>query len=142
MKASNAAIDLIKRYEGCELEAYLDSHGKWAVGYGQTGKHITPGLRILQSEADQWLKNHVAQLQDDITELVSVPLTQQQFDALVSLVYNIGIGAFARSTLLKKLNQQHYDEAASQLLRWDHSQGVQLPGLANRRAAEYRLFNS
>jgi lysozyme len=140
VKASKEAVDLIKQWEGCSLDSYQDAKGKWAVGYGQNGQHIGPGMRILQSEADQWLANHVAELQEQMTKLITVPITQKQFDALVSLVYNIGIGAFANSTLLKKLNTQHYDAAGMEILRWTHSHGVELEGLVRRRSAEYRLY--
>lgn len=140
MKASSTALNHIKKYEGCQMESYEDSNGRWAVGYGQTGPQITKGLRITQLEADAFLRNHVERVQEDISRLVKVKLTQNQFDALVGLVYNIGLGAFSSSTLLKKINGDKMEEAAQEILKWTHSQGKELPGLKNRRQDEYYLF--
>lgn len=142
MKASKQAVDLIKRHESLQLDAYQCDGDKWTIGYGQTGAHIGPGLKITPFEAEEWLKNHISTLQDDITKLVKVKITQPQFDALVSLVYNIGITAFRHSTLLKKLNNNDVDGAAQEILRWEHSNGVKLEGLSRRRREEYHLFRA
>lgn len=142
MKATGNAISLIKQFEGKELRSYQDAKGKWAIGYGQTGRHIGPGLVITDKEAEDMLKAHVARLEDDISDLVNVPLKQEQFDALVSFVYNVGIGAFSTSTLLRLLNQGHKDMAADELLKWVHADGQELAGLRSRRFAEYQLFRS
>lgn len=142
MKTTSQAYSLIKSHEGCELESYLDKHDRWAIGYGVTGKGIAKGLRITQHEAELMLANRVTSLEDQVTDLVNVPLTQPQFDALVSLTYNIGIGAFSTSTLLRLLNNKQYSDAAREILKWDHSGGKTLPGLTSRRLAEFRLFNS
>lgn len=142
MKATKRCIDLIKQFEGKRLTSYQDAKGKWAIGYGQTGKHIGPGLVITDAEAEAMLKNHVEDLQEKVWDLIKVKLTQEQFDALVCLAYNIGIGAFSTSTLLKELNQKNFMAAGDEILRWTHSQGVELPGLIARRRAEYHLFNT
>lgn len=139
MKASNAAVKLIKQFEGLRLHSYEDGSG-WSVGYGQSGQHIGPGLKITEFEAEQMLKNHIAGLQEEMSELITSKITQNQFDALVSLVYNIGINAFKRSTLLKRLNEDRHSEAGLELLRWNHIRGVESEGLTNRRREEYRLF--
>lgn len=142
MKPSHEAYAMIKLYEGKRLESYLDAAGVWTIGYGQTGQHIGPGLRITDHEAEQWLKNHVEGTAEDIRDLVKVKLTQSQFDALVSLVYNIGIGAFSTSTMLRLINNNQMREAAGQFERWVYAGGKELPGLVSRRAAEERLFRS
>jgi lysozyme len=142
VKATKRCMDLIKQYEGKELKSYQDAKGKWAIGYGQTGKHIGPGLVITDKEAEDMLRNHVESLQEHVWDLIKVKLTQEQFDALVCFAYNVGIGAFSTSTLLKELNQGHFITAGTELLRWTHSQGVELPGLIARRRAEYELFNT
>jgi len=132
---------LIKEFEGLRTRSYRDAHDHWALGYGETGEHITEGLTITEHEANVWLDNRIYQVSGDIRKAVTVPLTQGQFDALVSLVYNVGITAFRHSTLLKLLNHEKYYEAATELLKWDHSQGKEIDGLSNRRRSEYRLFN-
>lgn len=132
---------MIKEFEGLRTRSYLDFHGKWALGYGETGEHITEGLTITTHEADVWLDNRIYQLSGEIRKAVTVPLTQGQFDALVCLVYNVGITAFRHSTLLKLVNQEKYYEAATELLKWDHSQGKEIDGLYNRRRREYQVFN-
>ncbi len=141
MIASYKAIDLIKRFEGCKLDSYQDPKGIWTIGYGQTGPNIGPGLKITTKEAEDLLVNHLARLQEQLSHLVTAPLKQNQFDALTSLVYNIGITKFSYSTLLKKLNRKEYDSAAAEILRWDHIDGVESPGLLVRRSAEYSLFH-
>lgn len=135
------ARKLIKEFEGLRTRSYLDTHDKWALGYGETGEHITEGLSITEHEAGVWLDNRIFSLSGEIRKAVTVPMSQGQFDALVSLAYNVGITAFKHSTLLKLLNQERYYEAASELLKWDHSQGKQIEGLSDRRRQEYQLFN-
>lgn len=142
MKASYKCEDLVKQFEGKKLESYMDSKGKWAIGYGQTGRHIGPGLRITDHEAEIMLKNALQDLQEKVTDLINVQLNQSQFDALVCFTYNVGIGAFSTSTLLKELNKGNFDEAANQLLRWSNSEGSFSRGLHNRRLAEYQLFKN
>lgn len=142
MKATGRSISIIKSFEGCKLESYQDAGGVWTIGWGQTGRNIGPGLRITQLEADQFLQNHVGEVERQISSLVSAPLSQNQFDALVSFVYNVGAGAFASSTLLKKLNRQDYSGAASELLRWNKDDGKLSHGLVNRRFEEHRMFSS
>lgn len=132
---------LIREFEGLRTRSYLDSHSKWALGYGETGEHITEGLTITPREAEVWLDNRIYQISGEIRKAVTVPLTQGQFDALVCLVYNVGITAFRHSTLLKFINQDKPYDAAGELLKWNHSQGHEIPGLSERRRREYQLFN-
>ena len=140
MKISDAGIDLIKEFEGCKLAAYQDSVGVWTVGFGATGGDVCQGLTITQDDAEKRLRKHLEGVERAIGRLVSVPLTQGEFDALCSFVYNLGEGALAKSTLLKMLNASDYDGAAQQFLRWNRAGGQVLAGLTRRREAEMRRF--
>lgn len=140
MIPSKTSIDTIKNWEKLRLEAYLDQAGIWTIGYGETGPHIGPGLKVTPQEAEGWLASRTDALSVSITKLVAVPLKQHQFDALVSLAYNIGITAFAHSTLLKLINQGQMDLAASEFVKWDHVKGREVAGLRARRLAERSLF--
>ena len=142
MKISQAGIDLIKQFEGCKLAAYTDSVGIWTIGYGSTGKDVCQGLTITQEEAENRLRKHLEGVEAAINRLVSVPLTQHEFDALCSFVYNIGETAFGKSTCLRKLNDSDYDGAAAEILRWDKAGGAPVVGLTRRRQAEKALFES
>lgn len=141
MTPSQACYDLIKHYESCRLTAYLDSVGIPTIGYGHTAG-VNMGDTCTQEQADQWLKEDVKHASDAINTHVKATLTQHQFDALVSLCYNIGEGNFDKSTLLKLLNSNQFDAAAEQFKRWDMAGGKHLAGLANRRAGEENLFDS
>lgn len=142
MNISEKGIKLIKNFEGCRLEAYKCPAGIWTVGYGHTGSTVHQGLKISQSEADSLLKTDLIIHCNNVSKLVKVPLNQNQFDALVSLEYNIGYGNFSRSTLLKLLNTKNYKDAAEQFAVWRLGGGKILPGLVKRRKAEKDLFLS
>ena len=142
MNISEKGIKLIKNFEGCRLEAYKCPAGIWTVGYGHTGSTVHQGLKISQSEADSLLKTDLIIHCNNVSKLVKVPLNQNQFDALVSLEYNIGYGNFSRSTLLKLLNAKNYKDAAEQFAVWRLGGGKILPGLVRRRKAEKDLFLS
>lgn len=141
MDASPACYALIKHFEGCRLTAYADSVGVWTIGYGHT-KGVTRGQTITEAEADDLLRQDVAVAESGVRRNVKVPLTQGQFDALVSFVFNLGSEQLAESTLLRKLNASRYEEASAEFSRWVHAGGVELPGLVKRRAAERALFDS
>ena len=144
MQISQAGIDAIKRHEGLRLFAYQDVAGVWTVGYGST-KGVEPGQHITSSEAEFRLRRDLEWVEKCIADNVTVPLTQNQYDALCSLIFNIGSGAFKDSTLLRKLNAGDYAGAAEQFTRWDKATvgGVLQPvaGLASRRRAEQSLFS-
>jgi GH24 family phage-related lysozyme (muramidase) len=142
MTASDKAIALIKQWEGCKLEAYTDSAGIWTVGYGTTGPGIQEGTTISQRTAEGMLLDRVQTLVYLISDYVKPILTQNQFDALVSLVYNIGITAFKGSTLLRCINLRQWSQAAGEILRWDHVGALESEGLKARRKAESALFMS
>ena len=142
MKISQVGIDLIKDFEGCYLEAYADIVGVWTVGYGSTGTDICKGLRITAQDAENRLRRHLEKNEAAIERMVTVPLTQGEFDALCSFCYNLGDGALQNSTLLKLLNQSDYDGAAGQFERWNKAGGKEVAGLTRRRQAERRLFET
>jgi lysozyme len=143
MRVSSKGLDLIKRFEGCRLEVYLCPAGKRTAGYGTTGHGVAEmplGAPITQEQADAWLAEDVAEFAQAVEKAVKVPVTQNEFDALTSFAYNVGVEAFEHSTLLKKLNERDRAGAAAEFLRWIHAGGRELSGLVKRRAAERELF--
>lgn len=144
---SQAGVDLIKFYEGLELQAYQDTGKVWTIGYGHTsaagGLKVYNGLTITLSEAEQLLKDDLARMTYPVIKrLVKVDLTQGQFDALCSFIYNLGEGQVSKSTLLKLLNAKDYEGASAQFGRWVYDNGQKLKGLIRRRAAERELFDN
>ena len=146
MQISNNGINLIKQFEGCKLTAYQDSVGVWTIGYGWTqpveGKPVAKGMTITQQKANDLLTDGVAQYEKGVTNLVTVPVNQNQFDALVDFAYNLGVNALKGSTLLKKLNAGDYAGAANEFPKWNKAGGKELAGLTRRREAERSLFLS
>ena len=141
MQISKAGLDLIKQFEGLYLKAYSCPAGVPTIGYGHTAG-VAMGQSITQQQADDYLRRDVRQFERAVSRLVRVPLTQGQFDALVSFAFNLGEGALAQSTLLRLLNAGDYAGAAAQLDRWNKAGGRVLPGLVRRRAAERALFEA
>ncbi|WP_191939625.1 lysozyme (plasmid) [Pantoea agglomerans] len=139
MKVSSRGLELIKQSEGIFLQAYRCPANVLTIGYGHTAG-VQPGDVITAKQADTFLQEDVAESVRAVNRLVTVPLTQNQFDALVSFVFNLGIGNFRTSTLLKKLNAGDYTGAADEFSRWVRAGGKQLPGLIKRRDAEKSLF--
>lgn len=144
MKTSQAGIDLIKQFEGVRLESYVCPAGVLTVGVGHTSAagspKVVPGMKITYQEANAILANDLVKYEDAVDRLVKVPLTQNQFDALVSFTFNVGEGALAKSTLLKKLNAGDYDAVPAELMKWTKGGGKELPGLVRRRRAEAALW--
>ncbi|UGA40291.1 lysozyme [Chromobacterium haemolyticum] len=141
MNISANGIKLIQQFEGLRLKAYQDAVGVWTIGYGHTGPDVTPGLVITQAQADALLARDLSRFETGVTRLAQVPLNQNQFDALVSFSYNLGLGSLQNSTLLRLLNQRDYAGAAAQFPRWNKAGGkVLLACLTRRRAAEQALF--
>jgi len=141
MRTSPAGIALICRFEGCKLDAYRDSVGVETIGYGHTGAGVSEGLHIDQARAEQLLASDLVTFECQVSSAVRVPLSQNQFDSLVSLSFNIGAGAFRNSSLLKRLNGGDYRGAASEFGRWVHAGAEVSPGLVARRASEQAMFN-
>lgn len=140
MNVSEKGINLIKKFEGCKLEGYYCPSNIPTIGYGHTGADVKVGMKITQAQADNFLKKDLIIHSNNVSKLVKVPLNQNQFDALVSLEYNIGYGNFSKSTLLKLLNSKDYKGAAKQFAVWRMGGGKILPGLEKRRKAERDLF--
>jgi lysozyme len=144
MTTGQAGLKLIESFEGLRLTAYWDNHVPpiLTVGFGHTGSDVSEGMTITQDQAEAYLQQDLATAEGTINTDVTVALNQNQFDALVSLVYNIGSGNFRSSTLLKVLNQGEYDQVPAQFMRWDQSGGQVNPGLQRRRQAESDLFST
>ena len=139
MKISQEGIALIKKFEGCELEAYKCPAGVWTIGYGHT-KDVKEGDRINKDEANYLLEEEMIEYEGYINDIVEVPLEQNQFDALTSWVYNLGSSNLMSSTMLTLLNEGKYDEVPQQIKRWNKAGGKVLDGLVLRREAEALLF--
>ena len=141
MRTGRDGVELIRHFEGCRFDAYLCPAGVWTIGYGHTAG-VKEGDSIDQEAAEAFLIEDLETFEQAVTRLVEVPLTQQQFDALVSWTFNLGAGNLAESTLLKKLNNYQYAEVPEQMMRWVRAGGKVLEGLVRRRAAEAALFQS
>ena len=136
---SKKGIELIKEFEGFRNDAYLCPSNIWTIGYGHTAT-AKPGMTITRQQGESLLKRDLQVFEQAVNNLVRASLTQNQFDALVSFAYNVGVGAFSNSSLLKFLNRKHYKLAAKELHRWVRGSNGKLPGLVRRRKAEYSLF--
>lgn len=141
MDYSPDGLKLTESFEGCRLAAYLDSVGVPTIGYGHT-HGVTMGMTCTQEQADAWLQEDVQGAVQAVNDLVTVPLTQQQFDALVDFTFNLGTGALQHSTLLRLLNSGNYQGAGGEFEKWDKAGGKVLPGLLRRRQAERDMFNT
>ena len=139
MQISAEGLSLIKKFEGCKLEAYLCPAGVWTIGYGHT-KDVKEGDKINKEEAEYLLQEEMLEYEGYVNDYVEVPLEQHQFCALVSFCYNLGGGALKKSTLLKVLNEGKYEEVPAQIRRWNKSNGEVLEGLVRRREAEAIMF--
>ncbi|MCH7293886.1 lysozyme [Acinetobacter higginsii] len=144
MSISAHGINLITSFEDLKLHAYDDGVGMWSIGFGTTvyptGVRVKQGDYCTLEQAKSFFQHDLKYFQKAINEAVTVPLSQNQFDALVSLAYNIGSNAFKNSTLLKYLNALAYQDAADQFLVWNKGGGKVLKGLVRRREAERKLF--
>ena len=139
MKTGSKGIDLIKHFEGCELEAYKCPAGVWTIGYGHI-KGVKEGMTITEHQAEEMLKSELNEYEGYINNLVTAELNQNQFDAMVSWVYNLGGGNLKASTLLKVLIAGDYAGVPAQMMRWNKAGGKVLEGLTRRRQAEADLF--
>lgn len=145
MKISEKGLAMIESFEGCLLKASNKLDGVWTIGYGQTGryygKRVRRGMTTTKAEAHAWLRDHsIKTYEDAVTQAVKVPLNQNQFDALVSFTYNVGVGALKQSTTLRKLNAGDYAGAADALTMWTKCRRKVLAGLVRRRKEERALF--
>ena len=138
MKISAAGLKLIKEFEGLRLTAYACPAGVLTIGYGSTGSHVMPGKSITRAQADALLLKDVARFEAGVSELITKPLTQAQFDALVSFHYNTG--AIARATLTRLHRAGDHARALAEFARWNRAGGRVLKGLVRRRAEEAKLY--
>ena len=139
MRINNKGLELIKKYEGCRLLAYKCPAGVWTIGYGHTAG-VKSGMAITKADAERLLLQDLKRFEEGIEALVKVPLTSNQFSALVSFAFNCGISALRSSTLLKKLNVGDLNGAAREILRWDKVNKKPVEGLTKRRKEEQQLF--
>lgn len=139
LKPSGACRSLVRLFEGCRLTAYLCPAGVPTIGVGHT-HGVRLGDRCTVQQADVWLSQDLEAAAAGVTSLVKVPLTQGQFDALTSFVFNFGTKKFAESTMLVLLNKGSYPAAAAQLPLWVHANGRVEDGLVRRRHAEWLMF--
>jgi lysozyme len=146
MKISREGLALIKRWEGCRLEAYRDSVGVWTIGYGITTNAglgaIKKGMKITQAQADEWLLAALAKYEKTVQAAVKRNPSQAQYDAMVSLCYNIGQAGFAKSSVVRKFNAGDISGAADAFMMWVKAGGTTIQGLVNRRHDERRHFLS
>lgn len=140
-RINSRGLELVKQFEGLVLTAYRDPVGIWTIGYGHTGPEVGPGDVITKAQAEALLRQDLARFESAVRNLVKVPLSSNQFSALVSFTYNVGSGALAQSTLLALLNQRNYQGAADQFPRWVNGGGQVLPGLVRRRNQELSLIH-
>lgn len=156
MKTSSDGVILIQEEEGLRLQSYLCPAGVWTVGFGHTSAAgqplVKPGMTITKEQARTILLNDLLKFEEGVKNLVRVPLTQGQFDALVSFAFNCGLGTpkghklgpsgLAGSTLLKRVNAGEYDKVPTEFMKWTKGGGKQLPGLVRRRHREIALWNN
>lgn len=146
MVVSLSGVDLICGFEGKRLVAYDDGVGVWTIGFGTTvypnGIKVKKGDTCTEAQAKAYMAHDLKKFESAVNNAVKVSLNQNQFDALVSLAYNIGTGAFSKSTLVKKLNANDIRGAADQFDVWVNAGGKRMQGLVNRRAKEKALFLS
>lgn len=140
MNLSANGLDAIKGFEQLRLTAYLDTGGVWTIGYGHTRSALA-GMQISEARALMLLAQDVAEAVEAVNKLVRVPLEQYEFDALVSFVFNIGVGAFKSSTMLRCLNDRAEPmRIGTEFLRWVYDNGKKIAGLETRRRKERLLF--
>lgn len=140
MSVLEHAAAIVKKYEGCKLEAYKCPADVWTVGVGHTGSDVCEGLKWTQAQADAALNKDLLRALNDARKVIDVGLNDKQMAAIVSFVFNLGIGNFRNSTLLKKINKGDFLGASKEFLKWTYGGGRQLPGLVARREAEAKLF--
>lgn len=143
MKASSDAINLIKKWEGLRLNAYYDPVGVLTIGYGHTGPDVYPGQAISMDEAEALLLDDVYNVAErPISRLITAPLTQNQYDALVSWTFNLGSGNLQNSTLRRKINANPNDPTIpDEFKKWNKAGGIVLNGLTKRREEEAALWS-
>lgn len=141
MKTSKAGVDFIKRFEALRLTAYDDGRGVITIGYGHTAT-ARAGMRITEAQAAELLRSDLSSKEACVERTIRVPVSQTQFDALVSLAYNIGCSAFAKSSVVRYLNNGEQEQAAKAFLMWNKVNGKSWDGLTKRREQEMAMFTN
>jgi lysozyme len=152
MQLSDEGCKFIKAREGLRLRAYQCGAGKWTIGYGTT-KDVSPGMEITKEEAEELFLKDILDIEDEINQLIKINLNDNEYTAIVSFIYNIGITRFRTSTLLKLLNQNNKQLVANEFIRWrfktipspispNEFVKVESKGLLTRRHLEKNLFTS
>jgi lysozyme len=136
-----AGLALIKKWEGCKLTAYRDIVGVWTIGYGSTGPHVRPGLKLTEKQAEDLLQDDLDRFEAAVAEGAKTA-SQNEFDAFVALAFNIGVTAFKNSTALKRHKEGDKQGAAEALQWFNKAGGRKIKGLVNRRADEARFYLS
>lgn len=136
---SSTGIKLIQGFEGCRLKAYHDSVRVLTIGFGHT-RNVKEGQTITQAQADELFEKDLQRFVDGVNKAVKVEINQNQFDALVSFSFNLGLGSLSSSELLSFVNKKEFAHAAAEFSKWCHAGGKVLPGLVRRRKAEEELF--
>ena len=140
MRISEQGLDFIKSFEGLRLKSYQDSIGVWTIGWGHT-KGVKRGQVITRADAERFIRDDLASIERHLTaDLGEDGVLQCQFDALCSFCFNLGIGAYMRSTLRKYVKAGRDADAGREFGRWVHAGGRVLPGLVRRRRAEAELY--
>lgn len=139
---NSKGLELLKEFEGCKLEAYKDLGGVWTIGWGHTGG-VEEGAKITQCEADALLDKDLKTFCEGVSKLVTNRhISANQFSAMVCFAYNVGLGNFKFSTLLRCVNKNNVEGAAGEFLRWNKVKGIVSAGLVRRRQREKELFTS
>lgn len=143
LRTGPMAIKLLHHFEGCKLTAYKCPAGVWTIGYGDTGPHVTAGLRWTQEQAEAAFRVRLArEFEPAVRKVCDERTTPAQFGAMVALAYNIGVGAFARSSVARCHRDGNHAGAALAFLSWNRAGGKVMPGLTRRRSAEAALYRS
>jgi lysozyme len=138
----SAGEDLIKSFEALKLKAYQDQGGVWTCGWGHVGPDVVEGTTCTAEQAEIWFLHDTQMAVNGVDATVDTNVTQNQFDALVSFTFNVGLGAEGHSTMVKLVNARDFAGAAAEFPKWDHVKGVPNAGLLRRRQAEQALFLS
>ena len=137
--ASEKAYSLIRSFEGLRLKAYKCSAGKYTIGYGHTNR-VKAWERITPEHAEELLERDVKAIEDELNKIITVDLTQNQMDAIISFVFNVGVGNFKSSTAYKRIQAKRFEDVPAQIKRWVYCRNKVLNGLVKRREAEAKLF--
>lgn len=138
-RTNDTCIDIIKEFGGLRLEAYSDQNGNWYIGYGHS-QGVAEGMTITDAEAEQFLRDDLKVFEESVSRMVNVDISENEFSSMVCLTYNIGPGGFAESTVLRKVNEREWTEAADAILLWNKVNGQVNETLVNRREKEKALF--